>query len=84
MLIVSIGTFCEGNYDDPEEGFPSRCSSAREQEMAGATVLRGVMVSVNIASYIRQDSAFVGDVPMVVDIVDSREKVEVFFRSWTE
>lgn len=71
--------FCERNYDDPEKGF-----RAREQGMAGATVLRGVMVSVNIASYIRQDSAFVGGRPMVVDIVDSREKVEGFFRSWTE
>jgi len=64
--------------------FRRDCSSAREQEMAGATVLQGVMVSVTIASYIRQDSAFAGDVPMVVDIVDSREKVEGVFRSWTE
>lgn len=66
--------FCEGNYDDPEKGFRRDCTSAREQGMASATVLRGVMVSVNIASYIRQDSAFVGGRPMVVDIVEVEKR----------
>lgn len=52
---------------------------AREQGMAGATVLRGVMgfgkhSVLHTAKILRLSE----DLPMVVEIVDSREKVEGF------
>ena len=53
--------------------------------MAGATVLRGVMGfgkhSVLHTEKILRPSE---DLPMVIEIVDSREKVEGFCLSWTE
>jgi uncharacterized protein len=52
---------------------------AREQGMAGATVLRGVMgfgkhSVLHTAKILRLSE----DLPMVIEIVDSREKVESF------
>jgi uncharacterized protein len=52
---------------------------AREQGMAGATVLRGVMgygkhSVLHTAKILRLSE----DLPMVIEIVDSREKVEEF------
>jgi len=52
---------------------------AREQGMAGATVLRGVMgygkhSILHTAKILRLSE----DLPMVIEIVDSREKVEGF------
>ena len=52
---------------------------AREQGMAGATVLRGVMgfgkhSILHTAKILRLSE----DLPMVIEIVDSREKVEAF------
>jgi len=52
---------------------------AREQGMAGATVLRGVMgygkhSILHTAKILRLSE----DLPMVIEIVDSREKVEEF------
>ena len=52
---------------------------AREQGMAGATVLRGVMgfgkhSVLHTAKILRLSE----DLPMVIEIVDSREKVEGF------
>ena len=52
---------------------------AREQSMAGATVLRGVMgygkhSILHTAKILRLSE----DLPMVIEIVDSREKVEGF------
>ena len=52
---------------------------AREQGMAGATVLRGVMgfgkhSVLHTAKILRLSE----DLPMVIEIVDSREKVEHF------
>ena len=52
---------------------------AREQGMAGATVLRGVMgygkhSVLHTAKMLRLSE----DLPMVIEIVDSREKVEEF------
>ena len=52
---------------------------AREQGMAGATVIRGVMgygkhSVLHTAKILRLSE----DLPMVIEIVDSREKVEEF------
>lgn len=52
---------------------------ARERGMAGATVLRGVMgfgkhSVLHTAKILRLSE----DLPMVIEIVDSREKVEAF------
>ena len=65
LLIVWVGyllgqSFVRGIMTIQRNDSVATVRRAREQGMAGATVLRGVMVSVNTASYTWQDSAFVG------------------------
>jgi PII-like signaling protein len=59
--------------------FMRQCLKAREQGMAGATVLRGVMgfgkhSVLHTAKILRLSE----DLPMLIEIVDSREKVQGF------
>ena len=52
---------------------------AREQGLAGATVLRGVMgFGKNSILHTAKILRLSEDLPMVIEIVDSREKVEAF------
>jgi hypothetical protein len=77
--------FCEGNYDDPEKEFPSRLFVGERTRNGGRYCASrrdgfGKHSVLHTAKILRLSE----DVPMVVDIVDSREKVEGFCRSWTE
>ena len=52
---------------------------AREAGLAGATVLRGVMgFGKNSVLHTTKILRLSGDLPMVIEIVDSLEKVEIF------
>ena len=52
---------------------------ARESGLAGATVLRGVMgYGKNSVLHTAKILRLSGDLPMVIEIVDSLEKVEAF------
>lgn len=58
---------------------------AREQGLAGATVLRGVMgFGKNSILHTAKILRLSEDLPMVIEIVDSREKVEAFLPSLSD
>lgn len=58
---------------------------AREQGMAGATVLRGVMgFGKHSVLHTTKILRLSEDLPMVIEIVDSREKIDVFVASLDE
>ena len=68
--------------NDRQDGHPLYewiVRKAREQGLAGATVLRGIM---GFGAHSRMHTAKIlrlsEDLPIVVEIVDSREKVEAF------
>ena len=53
---------------------------AKKHDMAGATVLRGVMgYGASSAVYSVKFWEYSEKLPMVVEIIDSREKIEKFF-----
>ncbi|MBL8091620.1 MAG: DUF190 domain-containing protein [Anaerolineales bacterium] len=54
---------------------------AREQGLAGATVLRGTMGYGANTHYIRtfKIESLSEDMPMIIEIVDTKEKLETFF-----
>ena len=58
---------------------------AREQGMAGATVLRGVMgFGKHSVLHTTKILRLSEDLPMVIEIVDSREKIDAFVASVDE
>ncbi|HEX6718993.1 MAG TPA: DUF190 domain-containing protein [Pyrinomonadaceae bacterium] len=58
---------------------------AREQGMAGATVLRGVMgFGKHSVLHTTKILRLSEDLPMVIELVDSREKIEAFLTSLDE
>jgi uncharacterized protein len=58
---------------------------AREQGMAGATVLRGVMgFGKHSVLHTTKILRLSEDLPMVIEIVDRREKIDVFMASLDE
>ena len=68
--------------NDRQEGHPLYewiVKRAREQGLAGATVLRGIM---GFGAHSRMHTAKIlrlsEDLPIVVEIVDTREKIEAF------
>lgn len=68
--------------NDRQDGHPLYewiVRKAREQGLAGATVLRGIM---GFGAHSRMHTAKIlrlsEDLPIVVEIVDSREKIEAF------
>jgi hypothetical protein len=55
---------------------------ARSQGMAGATVLRGIQgFGANSLIHTTKILRLSGDLPVVVEIVDTEEKIEAFLRS---
>ena len=76
LLRIFVG---ESDRDSHHPLYESIVLKAREQGMAGVTVLRGVMgfgkhSVLHTAKILRLSE----DLPMVIEIVDSREKVEGF------
>jgi PII-like signaling protein len=68
--------------NDRQEGHPLYewiVKKAREQGLAGATVLRGIM---GFGAHSRMHTAKIlrlsEDLPIIVEIVDTREKIEAF------
>lgn len=58
---------------------------AREQGMAGATVLRGVMgFGKHSVLHTTKILRLSEDLPMVIEVVDSREKIDAFLPSLSE
>lgn len=58
---------------------------AREQGMAGATVLRGVMgFGKHSVLHTTKILRLSEDLPMVIEVVDSREKIDAFLASLSE
>ena len=58
---------------------------AREQGMAGATVLRGVMgFGKHSVLHTTKILRLSEDLPMVIELVDGREKIEAFLTSLDE
>lgn len=76
LLRIFIG---ESDRHDGSPLYEWLVKQAREMEVAGATVLRGVMgygrhSRVHTAKILRLSQ----DLPIVVELVDSREKLEAF------
>jgi PII-like signaling protein len=76
LLRIFVG---ESDRHGPRPLYESIVLQAREAGLAGATVLRGVMgfgkhSILHTAKILRLSE----DMPMVIEIVDSREKIEEF------
>jgi hypothetical protein len=74
LLRVFLG---ESDHDDGRPLYEAIVFKAREMHLAGATVLRGVMgygasSRLHTAKLLRLSE----DLPVIVEIVDSREKIE--------
>jgi PII-like signaling protein len=73
---------------DKEKGRPLYeliVEEARRREMAGATVLRGIMgfgakSRIHSAKILRISE----DLPIVVEVVDKPEKIEAFVQEWLD
>jgi len=82
LLRVFVG---ESDRDGHHPLYESIVMKAREHGLAGATVLRGQMgfgkhSILHTAKILRLSE----DLPMVIEIVDSLEKIEKFCLYWTK
>ncbi|HLE04496.1 MAG TPA: DUF190 domain-containing protein [Anaerolineales bacterium] len=79
LLRVFIG---ESEHQDGRPLYEWLVRKAREMEVAGATVLRGLMgyglsSRIHTAKILRLSQ----DLPIVVELVDTREKLEAFLQA---
>lgn len=74
LLRVFVG---EGERVEGRPAYEAIVMKAREMKLAGATVWRGVLgFGANSRIHAAKFLALSDDLPMVIEIVDSREKVE--------
>lgn len=79
LLRVFIG---ESDHEDGRPLYEWLVRKAREMEVAGATVLRGLMgyglsSRIHTAKILRLSQ----DLPIVVELVDTREKLEAYLQA---